>query len=189
MHHANFVAAKALKWASGLTVDRELLEAAALTHDLNYVVDTQSDAAAGSALRRRCLKAAGFSSGDILSIERIILSASLENRRPGTRPESLEAQLLSDADTLFKALPITPIVLAHLYIRETNTELRRLADNIVESQEPLLASSTYFYVIPLNRTYGEWARTNLALWKNVREALSDPDVRNLLRSLRSRRFE
>jgi hypothetical protein len=50
---------------------------------------------------------------------------------------SLEAQALSDADTLFKVLPITPVVLAHRYLAENGVTLRELADKIVGEQRPV----------------------------------------------------
>jgi HD superfamily phosphodiesterase len=42
-HHIYFVTKKTLEFCEGFTVDTEILEAAALTHDLNYLVAPNSE--------------------------------------------------------------------------------------------------------------------------------------------------
>jgi uncharacterized protein len=87
---------------------------------------------------------------------------------------------LSDADTLFKALPITPVVLAPLYMRETGKTLRELADKIVGEQVPLRDDGIYFYSDSAKKKYESWGETNLALWVGIRDALDDPSVLDLI---------
>jgi uncharacterized protein len=96
------------------------------------------------------------------------------------REISLEAQALSDADTLFKALPVTPVVLAHRYLAENGVSLRELADKIVREQQDVHDDGYYFYNPDAASTYSRWAATNLALWQCIRESLDDPTVERLL---------
>lgn len=50
-HHIYFVAKKAVQFAKEYDVDKEQIEAAALTHDLNYLVKINSEPEAGKQLR------------------------------------------------------------------------------------------------------------------------------------------
>lgn len=49
---------------------------------------------------------------------------------------SRETMALRVADTLSKARPITPVILAPFYMRATSRTLRHLADKIVSKQVP-----------------------------------------------------
>jgi uncharacterized protein len=92
----------------------------------------------------------------------------------------LEAQALSDADTLFKALPVTPVVLAHKYLQENGLSLRELAHKIVGEQVGVHDEGYYFYNPEAAATYSRWAGANLELWLCIKEAVDDPTVAELL---------
>ena len=84
------------------------------------------------------------------------------------------------ADTLFKALPVTPVVLAHRYLAENGVTLRELADKIVGEQRPAHDDGYYFYNERAGATYMRWASANLELWRCIKESLDDPTVEQLL---------
>lgn len=105
--------------------------------------------------------------------------------RTRSRDISLEAQALSDADTLFKALPVTPVVLAHKYLQENGITLRELAYKIVGEQVGKADEGYYFYDSEAAATYTKWAETNLLLWKCIVESLDDPCVEDLLTKVAS----
>jgi uncharacterized protein len=178
-HHIDFVRSKATQFARERGANAILVEAAALVHDLNYVVAKNSGPDAGRELRRVCLEKAGFDDADVEHIEQFVCEAHTASR---SAQISVAAAALSDADTLFKALPVTPVVLAHRYIAENGISLRTLADKILDEQEPLLRQEIYFYDPAVADRYLPWARANLGLWRSVRDALNDPDVTALLES-------
>lgn len=175
--HVSFVAAKARDFAVELGADVDSVEIAALVHDVNYLVAARSGAAAGSALRASILSDVGLDSTSIAMIEEIVVSAETHTRG---RDISREAMALSDADTLFKALPITPVVLAPLYMRETHSSLRELAMKIVAEQVPLKDDGIYFYSESAKKRYESWGDANLALWTCILDALEDPSVVDLI---------
>jgi uncharacterized protein len=104
--------------------------------------------------------------------------SGLSPRKP--RDISAEAMALSDADTLFKAHPITPVLLAPLYMQETGSSLGELAQKIVGEQVPLRDDGIYFYSESAKKKYESWGDANLALWSCIQEALDDPSVRELI---------
>ena len=81
---------------------------------------------------------------------------------------------------LFKSLPITPIIFAHKYLLENKIDIYQLTDNVIKEQKDLVDNGVYFYTEIAKRKYLIWAKTNLALWSNVEESLSDQDVQDLL---------
>jgi uncharacterized protein len=109
----------------------------------------------------------------IAAIEDVVVTAETHSR---SRDISPEAMALSDADTLFKALPITPVILAPLYMRETGMSLRELAEKIVGEQVPLRDSGIYFYSDSAKRKYAQWADANLTLWSCILDSLDDASV-------------
>ncbi|WP_416234515.1 HD family phosphohydrolase [Lentzea sp. NEAU-D7] len=181
-HHVSFVRDKSVHFAGRNGAARDVVEVAALVHDLNYMVRRNSLPTDGAALRRKVLFVAGVSQGDIEWIERIVLEAEMRTR---SRDISLEAQALSDADTLFKALPVTPVVLAHKYLQENGITLRELAYKIVGEQVGKADEGYYFYDSEAAATYTKWAETNLLLWKCIVESLDDPCVEDLLTKVAS----
>jgi uncharacterized protein len=179
-HHVSFVRAKAVEFAHLNGSDAAVVETAALVHDVNYIVARNSPAAAGRRLRLEILAIAGVAKPVAGWIDHIVREAEMASRH---REISLEAQALSDADTLFKALPVTPVVLAHRYLAENGVSLRELADKIVGEQQDVHDEGYYFYNPEAAATYSRWAATNLALWQCIKESLDDPTVERLLNSV------
>lgn len=168
-NHTLFVRKHALVFARELNADAHTTDIAALLHDLNYIVETNSSVKAGKELRQQLLKEADYSKEIIESVERIIKEAQTRMRR---KEISQEAKALSDADTLFKALPITPILFAHRYLSENKISLAALATKIVEEQQPIYDAGFYFYTESAKLRYLKWAGTNLSLWTNVIEFIN-----------------
>lgn len=176
-HHIIFVRDYALIAASSLNANKFLVEVAALTHDLNYLVGKFSEPELGFSLRKQILGDIGFPTVVIEKIELIINQAN-----GSTRNSTIckEAMALSDGDTLFKALPITPILFARDYLTENGIDLLTLARKVVKEQKPLLEQNIYFYSEELESKFIHWARTNLTLWENVLLSLQDQNVQKLL---------
>lgn len=183
-HHIYFVTKKAAEFAEAFDVNKELVVAAALTHDLNYLVEVNSEPEAGKELRAKYLSESGFSQDEIREIEDIVIQEHTATRHADI---SDAAKALSDADTLFKALPITPILFAGHFITENHIDIRKLADKIVSEQRPLMDSTIYFYTDQAKQKYLHWAKHNLRLWENVQESLDDKDVSEMLEIARSLR--
>jgi uncharacterized protein len=177
LHHVNFVAVNARKFARELGADPAKVEIAALVHDVNYLVAARSGVAAGEQLRHEILRQAGLDEDSAAEIEEVVATAETNVR---DRNISAEAMALSDADTLFKALPITPVVLAPLYMRETGISVRDLADKIVSEQVPLRDDGIYFYSASAKQKYARWGNVNLTLWSCIRESLDDPSVADVI---------
>lgn len=177
-HHIYFVAVKAVEFAEELGVDKEIIEAAALTHDLNYLVDTRSGPELGAALREKYLNTNGFSKEEIEQVEAIVLEEYIATRGGGEI--SNEAKVLSDADSLFKVMPLNPVLFSSKFITETHTDLREWAERIIRQQKPLLAQGIYFYTATAKRKYLAWAETDLKLVEQVLEALDDPTIVEML---------
>ena len=184
-HHIQFVHTKSAVFAKSLNANLELSQIAALVHDLNYLVKKgfYTTAVAGENLRHAMLAQCGASPELITTIESIVISAELGTANSSIAPE---AKALSDADTLFKALPITPILFASAFIKENHFDVQTLAAMIVKNQAPLIEQNTYFYSDLAKQTYMHWATTNLHLWQGVNEALTDPDVITLLTNANAR---
>jgi len=176
-HHVAFVTRKSLEFAEELGVNKELVEAAALTHDLNYISDVTSNVDAGRTLREEQLSTVGYSAEDIALIEQTVHTASVENRDADI---SDMAKALSDADSLFKVMPVGLIVLSARFITETKVDLRKWADKIMRDQQPLLDKGIYFYTKTANDRYLEWAKVDLAAVASIQQSLDDPDIQEFL---------
>lgn len=176
-HHVSFVRDKGAGFAAANGADVSVVTTAALVHDLNYLVARDSPAAAGGRLRMGVLADAGVRPAVARWIDDVVVEAEMATRH---RNIGLEAQALSDADTLFKALPITPVMLAHRYLRENGVSLRQLATKIVGEQRHVHDAGFYFYNRKAAAAYSHWATANLELWQCVVEALDDPTVNELL---------
>lgn len=175
--HVSFVAKNAHRFAIELEADPFIAEIAGLVHDLNYLVDARSDASGGAVLREKILSECGLGAQSIAVIENVVVTAQTRARGRSISPE---AMALSDADTLFKALPITPVILSPLYIRETGSSLRELAEKITSEQVPLRDEEIYFYSTTAKRKYEEWGDANLRLWTLILESLDDPSIVELV---------
>jgi uncharacterized protein len=176
-HHVHFVRTKAGAFARANGSDPFVVEAAALVHDLNYIVRRNSDAEEGHDIRMRVLAASGVAEPVAVWIDEIVAEAEMATRH---RDISTEAQALSDADTLFKTLPVTPVMLAHRYLDENGITLSQLANKIVGEQCGKHDAGFYFYSEEAKAMYSRWATANLELWQCVIEALDDPSVGELL---------
>ena len=176
-HHTCFVKKKAVQFARERRANPWLVAAASLVHDLNYMVRPNSAPEAGRQLRQKYLEDAGFERPDIDRVEEIINEAHTATR---TQRISAEGAALSDADTLFKALPMTPVVFSHLYLAENRIGLRDLAEKIVKEQLPLMEEGIYFYDPTVRQRYFPWAEANMRLWQEIMSSLDDPDIACLL---------
>jgi uncharacterized protein len=179
-HHVHFVRTKAGEFARANGSDPAVVETAALVHDLNYIVLRNSAASAGRDLRMGILARAGVAEDAAEWIDEIVCEAEMSTRH---RDISLAAQALSDADTLFKALPVTPVMLAHKYLSENGVTLRELAHKIVGEQRGMHDAGFYFYSPEAKAMYSHWATANLDLWQCIVEALDDPSVGELLEAV------
>ncbi|MGV8150484.1 MAG: HD family phosphohydrolase [Candidatus Woesearchaeota archaeon] len=177
-HHIIFVRNKAVVFAKSIDADLFLVESAALVHDLNYIVKKNSEPEEADVYRRNILISSGYSHDEIIRIEKIIMESHTLTRN---KKISNEGKSLSDADTLFKALPITPILFANKYIAQNGTDIRKLARKITSEQNKLLDEGIYFYTSLAKKKYLNWAKSTLALWNNVEDALRDEDVSEMLR--------
>ena len=175
--HVSFVAKNAHRFAVELKADPWTAEMAGLVHDVNYLVDARSDASGGAVLREKILSECGLDSKSISVIENVVVTAQTSARG---RSISREAMALSDADTLFKALPITPVILSPLYMRETGRSLRELAEKIASEQVPLREEEIYFYSNSAKQKYEDWGDVNLRLWSFILESLDDPSIVELV---------
>jgi uncharacterized protein len=176
-HHIAFVTKKAKEFAESISADSFLSESAALVHDLNYLVKVNSGPEQGAEMRTQVLSECGYLKEEIQRIEQIVMEEHTATRSADISPEGMA---LSDADTLFKALPITPILFASKYIQENKVDIEKLSKKVVEEQKPLLDQGIYFYTDLAKSRYLDWAKGNLVLWENVRESLQDEDVQELL---------
>jgi uncharacterized protein len=179
-HHVSFVRAKAVEFAEHNGAEVTVVETAALVHDVNYIVARNSPAAAGRRLRLDILREARVPRPVAGRIDEIVREAEMAGRQ---RDISVEAQALSDADTLFKALPVTPVVLAHRYLAENGLTLRELANKIISEQQGVHDEGFYFYDPDAAATYTRWAAANLQLWQCIMESLDDPTVEQLLETV------
>lgn len=175
--HIKFVLNKSKEFSAELGADIEIVQSSALVHDLNYFQDLDILNVDSKSL----LSSAGFDLQEISWIESVVDEAHMSGR---SNDISLEAKALSDADSLFKALPITPIFFALNFMKENHLSIQEVARKIVYFQGPLLAEDIYFYSMSAKR-YLKWAETNFALWKNVLESLSDHDVVELMDTVNS----
>jgi len=181
-HHVSFVKKKGGEFARSINANDFLVESAALVHDLNYLVAPNSLPEVGRRLRQEKLSDAGYSKEEVDRIEKIVIEEHMATR---SALISDEGKALSDADTLFKALPTTPILFAGKYIQENQIDIAKLANKICDEQNRLLESGIYFYTDMAKQKYLSWAEANLKLWNNVQDALLDKDVQEMLATAKS----
>ena len=184
-HHINFVYKKSTIFAKELEANIELVQAAALTHDLNYIVSKGSKTKDGKEIRSKILKGQKFSEEEIKIINIIVEEACISNKTNNVNI-SLEAQALSDADSVFKVIPITPLLFTSKYIEETDVDIKYLADTIIISkQEHLIEKDIFFYSKLAKEKYNELAKFHLQLWKHVSKSLEDEDISEVLEIAKS----
>ncbi|GAB4023367.1 HD family phosphohydrolase [Spirosoma migulaei] len=161
--HIIFVYTKARDFAIELNADLFFVSIAALTHDMNYLINVKSKPSEGQQMRRALFKKYKIKSTDISRIEEIIFEADTSYRHENI---SSDAKALSDADTLFKSLPITPILFAKQYCIEQDITIHDTAIKIIKYQIPLMEKGIYFYSDSAKK-YINWAQANLSLWQNI----------------------
>lgn len=178
-HHITFVRIKAKFFAENIGADAFIVESAALVHDLNYIVRSNSEPSEGKVLREGVLNSAQYTPEEIVQIEKIIIES-----HTATRSEQIseEGKALSDGDTLFKALPITAVYFTGKYLTENKVNIMELADKIINEQVPLVEKGIYFYTDFAKQNYMKWVKTNIELWKNIRECLRDKDIEDLIKN-------
>lgn len=181
-HHVSFVQRKSVEFARSINADLFLVESAALVHDLNYLVKPNSDPEVGKELRLTLLQKAGYDHDEIDRIENIVIESHTAYRGPNL---SIEGQAVSDADSLFKILPITPVVFSGKYMMQNQVNLRKLATKITTEQNPLLKSGIYFYTESARKKYQRWAETNIELWNQILECLESDDIQDMLNVAKS----
>ncbi|MCA9383632.1 HD family phosphohydrolase [Candidatus Dojkabacteria bacterium] len=177
-HHINFVHNMSIKFAESIDARIDMVASAALVHDLNYIFTDKLEPEAANAKIQEYLEMSDFSPEDTSFILGVIEDAHTEYRE--NRTLSLEAQALSDADTLFKSLPTTPILFASKFLTQNKYDIGKLANKVVAEQKPLMDKGIYFYTDLARSQYSDWAETSLHMWENVLDSLSDPDVAELL---------
>lgn len=178
-HIILFVKNKALEFASSLGANQFIVESAALVHDLDNIVSPSSEPEAATPYRYKLLSELGYTQDEVTKIESIIMES-----HTGTRNNQIsdEGKSLSDAGTLFKSLPITPILFTGSYIKENNIDIQKLAAKVTWEQNRLLEEGIYFYTDAAKSKYLKWAETNLALRNNVNDCLQDKDVTDMLKT-------
>lgn len=176
-HHISFVKDKALIFAKSIKANLFFVKSAALVHDLNYLVKTNSEPQIAQNYRKKILMENEYSEEEIKRIEKIVMESHTAGREENI---SEEGKALSDADTLFKALPITPILFTGSYIKQNKVDIKKLAEKIISEQNHLFNEGIYFYTDLAKGKYFDWAKINLALWNNVNEALKDKSISKML---------
>ncbi len=179
-HHIKFVHDKAIEFATELKCDIEKVAAASLLHDLNYIFSDKLEPEAARMQIMEYLNTAGYAEEYQKSVADLIEDSHIAYR--GERELSSEAKALADADTLFKALPTTPILFASKFITQNKYDIKKLGHKVIDEQKPLMESDTYFYTEIAKKKYLGWAKANLALWENVLDSLDDPSIKEMLKN-------
>jgi|SRR3989344_373294 len=177
-HHIQFVHHKAIEFAEFLKCDVEKVAVASLVHDLNYIFSDKLEPEAARAQIVKYVTYAKYQPEYAEEVANLIEAGHLAYR--GTRELSNEAKALADADTLFKAIPTTPILFASKFITQNKYDIEKLGHKVIDEQKPLMDSGMYFYTELAKKKYLGWAKTNLEIWQNVLESLDDKDVREML---------
>lgn len=180
--HVHFVTQNAMRLAQNHGAESALVGSTALVHDLNYLVQPDSQPLVGDELASRYLKAAGFDDLHIARALQIVKEANLSTRGPNV---SLEVACLSDADTLFKVLPLVPVLQTPSYLAENQTTLRDLAQKIVDDQLIRLDSGYFFYLSEVESQYLGWAHESVSMWQRVLDALGDPEIAMLAEQIQN----
>lgn len=178
-HHINFVLNKSGKFADSVKADSLLVKTAALLHDINYIAfpGRESEPYEVIQWRSQILTKHGFDKSFIERVEKIINEAHTRLRNENISPEGAA---LSDADALFKVMPITPFLFSAKYIAQNNVNVFKWAKKIVDEQRPLIEKGIYFYTPLAKEKYQLWAEQNLKTIEIVQESFSDQDIQNVI---------
>ncbi|KKU25591.1 MAG: hypothetical protein UX37_C0018G0009 [Microgenomates group bacterium GW2011_GWA2_46_16] len=178
-HHIHFVLSKSERFAKSIGADETLVKVAALLHDVNYVAipGRESDPKEVVEYRKSILNKYGFDDDFSNRIEKIITEAHTGDRGAEI---SQEGAALSDADALFKVMPITPFLFSAKYMAQNNVDVFKWAGKIIAEQKPLVEGGIYFYTPIAKEKYTKWAEQNLKTIEIVQEALDDQDIQNVI---------
>ena len=125
--HVARVLELACRFAEGYSgVDYEVLQLAALLHDVGRVSGVENHAARSAQVARALLKLAGYP-GD--RVERVVEAIVSHSYSHGRRAESLEARILSDADKV-DALGAIGLVRVFMYSGTLGRDLEDSLDHI-----------------------------------------------------------
>lgn len=177
-HHIQFVHNKGIEFAKFLECDVEKVAVASLVHDLNYIFSDKLEPEAARTQIIKYVTESGYKVEYAEGVADLIEDGHLAYR--GSRELSNEAKALADADTLFKAIPTTPILFASKFITQNKYDIGKLGHKVIDEQKPLMDSDTYFYTEIAKQKYLKWAKTNLEMWENVLESLEDKDIQEML---------
>ncbi len=179
-HHIKFVHDKALEFSEELEANSELVSCSGLLHDLNYIFSDKLEPEEAKTQIIQYMIESGYDKKTSETVAKNIEDSHLSYR--GSRDISNESKALADADTLFKALPTTPILFASKFITQNKYDIYKLANKVVGEQKPLLDNDKYFYTDLAKEKYLKWAKINLSLWENVLESLEDISIKEMLKN-------
>ncbi|PIN74558.1 HD family phosphohydrolase [Candidatus Woesearchaeota archaeon CG10_big_fil_rev_8_21_14_0_10_37_12] len=179
-HHIEFVRRKSLIFAEELNADLFLVESAALVHDLNYIVKSDSKPEDAKEYRAKLLDECSYSEEEVIKIENIVLAANTFERNLNI---SNEAKAISDADSLFKVLPTTLVLFSSKYITENRIDFEEHVHRIL-AKNKFIDEGTYFYTKLAKQKYSEWAKTQHLFWEQAQECIRDTDTQEMLKIAR-----
>lgn len=171
--HIQFITKKSLEFAEELKADSDLVMASSLAYGLIY-----SGIYGGKETTIDILKKVGFDKKFIENVFKIMVEIQLSTR--GSEKLSPEGMALSDAESVFRILPTTPLFFSQKYINQNDFDIESLANKILTEQEPLLEKDILFYSDNAKSAYNFWARQNLDLWKSIKRSLVDESVKELI---------
>lgn len=163
--HIQFVHDHAIEFAKELKCSEELVAVSALLHDLNYIYSNTTNPLNGENEIREFLNNVGYLEDFINKVVEIIGQEDIERRKDNVLSD--EAKALSDADSLYKIIPTTPLLKTYKFLEENNMSLEQLAEKILKDQTDLIESGRFFYTEIAKKKYGYLVENHLNLWKSV----------------------
>ena len=125
----------------GIEVDLEVLELAALLHDIGRNISEERHAIVSAEIARQILNSLGYSKDKIEKVVKAILAHSYSAR---IKPETIEGAILSDADKL-DALGAIGIARVFMY---GGAKGRSIEDSIKHIEEKILKLPDLMYTEP-----------------------------------------
>jgi uncharacterized protein len=166
--HIQFVHDHAIEFAKELGCNEELVAVSALLHDLNYIYSDTADPLDAENEIRSFLIDVEYQENLINEVIKIIGEEHIATRKSKTNI-SKEAMALSDADSLFRVIPTTPLLNTHKFLEENNITLKELANKIVNEQKDLIEAGNFFYTDLAKEKYGYLVENHLRLWETVQK--------------------
>jgi uncharacterized protein len=163
--HVARVLELACRFAEGYSgVDYEVLQLAALLHDVGRVSGVENHAARSAQVARALLKLAGYPEDRIERVVEAIVSHSYSH---GRRAESLEARILSDADKV-DALGAIGLVRVFMY---SGTLGRGLEDSLDHIRSKILRLPQLLYTEEARREAEGRVRLVVEFLENIEREL------------------